>query len=142
MSSLNKVILIGNLGRDPESRYMPNGDCATSFSIATTDKWKDKQTGKPKQSTEWHNITAFRKLGEICGQYLKKGSQIYCEGKLVTQKYTDKDGIEKYSTKVIIDTMQMLGGKQSESSEEKNPKQEKTILDGGLNDDIDDQIPF
>lgn len=122
MSSLNKVILIGNLGRDPETRYMSNGDCITSFSIATSEKWIDKQTSEKREQTEWHNITAFRKLGEICAKYLKKGSSIYCEGKLNTQKYVDKDGLEKYVTKIIIDSMQMLGNGPADQTVKKEQK--------------------
>ncbi len=112
MASVNKVIIVGNLGRDPETRYMPSGDAITNIAVATTDKWKDKGTGEQKEATEWHRISFFGKLAEIAGQYLKKGSQIYVEGKLRTRKYTDKDGVEKYSTEIVGDTMQMLGSRQ------------------------------
>ncbi len=112
MASVNKVIIVGNLGRDPETRYMPSGDAMTNIAVATTDKWKDKATGEQKEATEWHRIAFFGKLAEIAGQYLKKGSQVYVEGKLRTRKWTDKDGIEKYSTEIIADTMQMLGSRQ------------------------------
>ena len=112
MASVNKVIIVGNLGRDPETRYMPSGDAMTNIAVATTDKWKDKATGEQKEATEWHRIAFFGKLAEIAGQYLKKGSQVYIEGKLRTRKWTDKDGIEKYSTEIIADTMQMLGSRQ------------------------------
>ena len=112
MASVNKVIIVGNLGRDPETRYMPSGDAMTNIAVATTDKWKDKATGEQKEATEWHRISFFGKLAEIAGQYLKKGSQVYVEGKLRTRKWTDKDGIEKYSTEIIADTMQMLGSRQ------------------------------
>ena len=112
MASVNKVIIVGNLGRDPETRYMPSGDAMTNIAVATTDKWKDKSTGEQKEATEWHRIAFFGKLAEIAGQYLKKGSQVYIEGKLRTRKWTDKDGIEKYSTEIIADTMQMLGSRQ------------------------------
>ena len=112
MASVNKVIIVGNLGRDPETRYMPSGDAMTNIAVATTDKWKDKATGEQKEATEWHRIAFFGKLAEIAGQYLKKGSQVYVEGKLRTRKWTDKDGIEKYSTDVIADSMQMLGSRQ------------------------------
>jgi single-strand DNA-binding protein len=115
MASINKVILVGNIGRDPETRYMLSGEAVTSIALATTDKWKDKQTGEQKEATEWHRISFFSKLAEIAGQYLKKGSQVYIEGRLRTRKYTDKDGVEKYSTEVIADTMQMLGGRQGPS---------------------------
>ena len=93
MASVNKVILVGNLGRDPEVRYLPNGDAVANIAIATTDKWKDKQTGEAKEQTEWHRVSFFGKLAEIAGQYLNKGSQVYIEGKLQTRKYTDKDGV-------------------------------------------------
>lgn len=112
MASVNKVIIVGNLGRDPETRYMPSGDAITNIAVATTDKWKDKATGEQKEATEWHRISFFGKLAEIAGQYLKKGSQVYIEGKLRTRKYTDKDGVEKYSTEIVADTMQMLGSRQ------------------------------
>lgn len=112
MASVNKVIIVGNLGRDPETRYMPSGDALTNIAVATTDKWKDKATGEQKEATEWHRIAFFGKLAEIAGQYLKKGSQVYIEGKLRTRKYTDKDGVEKYSTEIVADAMQMLGSRQ------------------------------
>jgi single-strand DNA-binding protein len=112
MASVNKVIIVGNLGRDPETRYMPSGDALTSITVATTDSWKDKTTGEKKEQTEWHRISFFGKLAEIAGQYLKKGSQVYIEGSLRTRKYTDKDGVEKYSTEIKAETMQMLGSRQ------------------------------
>lgn len=112
MASVNKVIIVGNLGRDPETRYMPNGDAVTNVAVATTESWKDKNTGEKKELTEWHRITFYRKLAEIAGQYLKKGSQVYVEGKLQTRKWTDKDGNERYTTEIIADTMQMLGSRQ------------------------------
>jgi len=111
MASVNKVIILGNLGRDPETRYMPSGDAMTTISIATTDSWKDKSSGEKKESTEWHRVTFFGKLAEIAGQYLKKGSSVYVEGSLRTRKYTDKDGVEKYATDIRADSMQMLGGR-------------------------------
>jgi single-strand DNA-binding protein len=111
MASLNKVQIIGNLGRDPETRYMPSGDAMTTITVATTENWKDKQTGEKKEATEWHRITFFGKLAEIAGQYLKKGSQVYVEGSLRTRKYTDKDGVEKYATDIKADEMKMLGGR-------------------------------
>jgi single-strand DNA-binding protein len=111
MASLNKVQIIGNLGRDPETRYMPSGDAMTSITVATTETWKDKATGEKKEATEWHRITFFGKLAEIAGQYLKKGSQVYVEGSLRTRKYTDKDGVEKYATDIRADEMKMLGGR-------------------------------
>lgn len=112
MASVNKVIIVGNLGRDPETRYMPSGDAMTTIAVATTDSWKDKTSGEKKEQTEWHRITFFGKLAEIAAQYLKKGSQVYIEGSLRTRKYTDKDGVEKYATDIKADTMQMLGSRQ------------------------------
>ncbi|BEV17254.1 single-stranded DNA-binding protein [Herbaspirillum sp. DW155] len=112
MASVNKVIIVGNLGRDPETRYMPNGEAVTNIAVATTESWKDKNTGEKKELTEWHRITFYRKLAEIAGQYLKKGSQIYVEGRLQTRKWQDKEGVERYTTEIIADTMQMLGGRQ------------------------------
>jgi single-strand DNA-binding protein len=110
MASVNKVILVGNLGRDPDMRYLPSGDAVANLALATTDKFKDK-SGEMKEATEWHRISFFGRQAEICGQYLKKGSQIYVEGSLRTRKYTDKDGVEKYATEIRGDRMQMLGSK-------------------------------
>ncbi|OAJ70641.1 single-stranded DNA-binding protein [Methylobacillus sp. MM3] len=110
MASVNKVILVGNLGRDPEMRYMPSGDALASFSIATTDTWKDK-SGQRQERTEWHRISMFGKQAEIAGQYLKKGSSVYIEGRLQTRKWTDKEGHERNTTEVVADRMQMLGGR-------------------------------
>jgi len=112
MASVNKVIIVGNLGRDPETRYLPSGDAVTNIAVATTNSWKDKATGEKREETEWHRISAFGKLAEIMAQYLKKGSQVYIEGSLKTRKYTDKDGVEKYATEIRADTMQMLGSRQ------------------------------
>ena len=112
MASINKVIIVGNLGRDPENRYLPSGEQVTSIAVATTDRWRDKATGEQKEATEWHRISFFGKLAEIAGQYLKKGSQVYIEGRLRTRKYTDKEGIDRYATEIIADTMQMLGSRQ------------------------------
>ena len=116
MASVNKVILVGNLGRDPETRYMPDGGAITNISIATTSSWKDK-SGEKQEATEWHRISFFGKLAEIAGEYLKKGSQVYVEGKLRTRKWQDKDGQDKYTTEVIADAMQMLGGRQGMGGE-------------------------
>ncbi len=116
MASVNKVIIVGNLGRDPETRYMPSGEPITTINVATTDTWRDKASGEKKENTEWHRITFFGKLAEIAGQYLKKGSQVYVEGSLRTRKYTDKDGVEKYATDIRADSMQMLGGRQGMGS--------------------------
>jgi len=110
MASVNKVILVGNLGRDPEMRYMPSGDAIASFSVATTDNWKDKN-GQKQERTEWHRISMFGKLAEIAGEYLKKGSSVYIEGRLQTRKWQDKEGNERQTTEVVADRMQMLGGR-------------------------------
>ena len=112
MASINKVIIVGNLGKDPEVRSFPNGDRVANVTIATTDKWKDKQTGEMKEATEWHRVVFNGRLAEIAGQYLRKGSQVYVEGSLRTRKWTDKDGAEKFTTEIRADQMQMLGGRQ------------------------------
>lgn len=112
MASVNKVILVGNLGRDPEVRTFPNGDRVANVTIATTDKWKDKQSNEMKEATEWHRIVFNGRLAEIVEQYLRKGAQIYVEGSLRTRKWTDKDGQEKYTTEIRADQMQMLGSRQ------------------------------
>ena len=116
MASVNKVILVGNLGRDPETRYMPDGGAITNISIATTSTWKDK-SGEKQEATEWHRIAFFGKLAEIAGEYLKKGSQVYVEGKLRTRKWQDKDVQDKYTTEIIADAMQMLGSRQGMGGE-------------------------
>ncbi|MFH1820167.1 MAG: single-stranded DNA-binding protein [Pseudomonadota bacterium] len=110
MASVNKVILVGNLGHDPEMRYLPSGEAVANLAIATTDKYKDK-TGQMVEQTEWHRVSFFGRTAEVCGQYLKKGSQVYVEGSIRTRKYTDKEGIEKYATEIRGDRMQMLGGR-------------------------------
>ena len=112
MASVNKVIIVGNLGRDPEMRSFPSGDQVANVTIATTDRYKDKATGEFKEITEWHRVSFFGRLAEIAGQYLRKGSQVYVEGSLRTRKWTDKDGQEKYSTEIRADQMQMLGSRQ------------------------------
>ena len=112
MASINKVIIVGNLGRDPEMRTFPSGDQVANVTIATTDKWKDKQTGEMKEATEWHRVVFNGRLAEIVGQYLRKGSQVYVEGSLRTRKWSDQAGVEKYSTEIRADQMQMLGGRQ------------------------------
>ena len=108
---INKVILVGNLGKDPETRYMPNGKAVTNFSIATSESWKDKQTGEQREQTEWHNIVMYDRLAEIAAEYLKKGSQVYVEGKLRTRKWQDKEGKDRYTTEINCNEMQMLGGR-------------------------------
>jgi len=145
MANLNRFTGIGTLGRDPEVRYMPSGSAVTSFSIAINEKWKDKQSGEQKESTEWVNVTAFNRLAEICRDYLKKGSQVYIEGKLKTDKY-QKDGVDVYSTKVIIHTMQMIGGKQESNGNapQQNSQNQRQQSSPPQNFDNfeDNQIPF
>ena len=114
MASVNKVILVGNLGRDPEVRTFPSGDRVANVTIATTDKWKDKQSNEMREATEWHRIVFNGRLAEIVEQYLRKGAQIYVEGSLRTRKWTDKDGVEKYTTEIRADQMQMLGSRQGQ----------------------------
>jgi single-strand DNA-binding protein len=145
MASVNKVIIVGNVGRDPETRYMPSGDAVTNISVATSDRYKDKQTGEMKENTEWHRIAFFGKLAEIAGQYLKKGSQVYVEGRLRTRKWTDQSGQEKYSTEIIADSMQMLGARMAGSGDTgdrpKSPESTPSQAPGGLGA-MDDDIPF
>jgi single-strand DNA-binding protein len=130
MASVNKVILIGNLGKDPETRYMPNGDAVTNITVATTETWKDKN-GEKQEKTEWHRITFYRKLAEIAGEYLKKGAPVYVEGRLETRKWTDKAGVERYTTDVIASDMKMLGKKDGGSSQGSKPT-------SGASDPFDD----
>ena len=108
---INKAILVGNLGKDPETRTLPSGGAVTNFSVATTESWKDKTSGEKKEQTEWHNIVLFGKLGEIAAQYLKKGQQVYIEGRIQTRKWQDKEGKDRYTTEIVANDMQMLGGK-------------------------------
>lgn len=132
MAGVNKVILIGNLGKDPEVRYMPSGGAVSNTSLATSETWKDKN-GEKQERTEWHNIVFFEKLAEIAANYLRKGSKIYVEGKLQTKKWQDKEGNDRYTTQVVVQTMQMLDGKKRESGE---PMEEEE------NQDFDNDIPF
>jgi single-strand DNA-binding protein len=154
MASVNKVILIGNLGKDPETRYLPSGEALTSFSIATSETWKDKTSGEKKEATEWHRISAFGKLAEICGEYLRKGSQVYIEGSLRTRKWQDKEGQDRYTTEVRADQMRMLGsrgGGDGGGSAMREPaaaasggggSKAPAKKSGGSFDDMDDDIPF
>lgn len=143
---INKVILIGNLGQDPETRYMPSGGAVTNLRVATNESWKDKQTGEQKDRTEWHNVAMFNRLAEIAAEYLRKGSQVYIEGKLRTRKWQDRDGNDRYTTEIIADEMQMLGGRGGGGSSfgDSGPRQSS----GGDRqspppaDDFDDDIPF
>jgi single-strand DNA-binding protein len=148
MASVNKVIIVGNLGRDPEMRYMPSGDAIANVAVATSYKSKDKNTGEQKELTEWHRISFFGKLAEIVGQYLKKGSTVYVEGRLQTRKYTDKDGVEKYSTDIVAESMQMLGGRPDAGGEQQTApqpaarQQPKPAPRPSAAPDFDDDIPF
>jgi single-strand DNA-binding protein len=159
MASVNKVIIVGNLGADPETRYTPGGDAVTNIRVATTDKWKDKASGEMKEATEWHRISFFGRLAEVAGEYLKKGSQVYVEGSLRTRKWQDKDGQDRYSTDIRGDVMQMLGrregsgaprdegaprggesrGGEAKGGGEAKPAQKKPA---GKFDDMEDDIPF
>jgi single-strand DNA-binding protein len=149
MASVNKVIIVGNLGADPETRYTPSGDAVTNIRVATTDRWKDKASGEMKEATEWHRISFFGRLAEVAGQYLKKGSQVYVEGSLRTRKWQDKDGQDRYSTDIRGDVMQMLGRREgageppSERSEPRGePKAAPAKKPAGKFDDLEDDIPF
>ncbi len=148
MASLNKVILIGNLGKDPEMRFLPNGDAVANFSIATSESWKDKTTGVKQEKTEWHNIVAFGKLAKIVEQYLKKGTSIYAEGRLQTRKWTDKTtGQDRYSTEIVIDQMKMLNGAPAGggSSQAPSPAPQRAAAPAAAPqkfDDFEDDIPF
>ena len=159
MASVNKVIIVGNLGKDPETRYAPSGDAVTNITVATTETWKDKATGEKREATEWHRVVFFGKLAEIAGQYLKKGSQVYLEGKLKTRKWQDKDGADRYTTEINADELKMLGGKgdgqqdgqtaprQSvpaprQQTPAQRPQAPQKPASGGGFDSMDDDIPF
>jgi single-strand DNA-binding protein len=146
---INKVILVGNLGGDPEIRYSGGGSAIASFSVATSESWTDKQTGQKQERTEWHSLTAFGKTAEIIGEYAKKGRQVYIEGRLKTDKYTGKDGVERYSTKVIVEVFQLLGGAGGEGGERsqgnapaQQPRSAPPPDDYGTRGFDDDDIPF
>lgn len=143
MASVNKVILVGNLGADPETRFMPNGDAVANIRLATTESWKDKASGEKKEITEWHRVVLYRKLGEIAGQYLKKGSAVYIEGRIRTRKWQDKEGQERYTTEIEANEMQMLGGKPAGESAPSQPKPQRNAqgAQGGAFED-DGEIPF
>jgi single-strand DNA-binding protein len=128
---INKVILVGNLGADPETRYTAGGGAITNIKIATSESWKDKTTGENVEKTEWHRVTFFNRLAEIAGEYLKKGRQVYVEGKLSTRKYTDKDGIERYATDIIADEMQMLGTGMGGGGGERTERSDRGGADSG-----------
>jgi len=133
MSSVNKVILVGNLGQDPEVKYMPSGGAVTNISIATTDTWQDKTSGERKEKTEWHRVVFFNRLAEIAGEYLKKGSQIFIEGNLRTRKWQDQNGQDRYTTEIVAREMQMLSGK-SDNNENprRDPDSKSDILIGDI----------
>ena len=151
---VNKVIIVGNLGGDPETRYMPSGSAVTNFTVATNESWKDKQTGEQKERTEWHKVVIFDRLAEIAAEYLRKGSQVYIEGKLRTRKWQGQDGQDRYTTEIIADEMQMLGGRGGAGGsfgggQQGGGQQGGSQQGGGGNappqpgpDDFDDDIPF
>jgi single-strand DNA-binding protein len=156
---INKVILVGNLGADPDTRYMPSGKAVTNIRVATSESWKDKQTGDMQERTEWHSIVMYDKLGEIAAEYLRKGSQVYIEGKIRTRKWQDKEGKDRYTTEIIADQMQMLGGRGGgggASSEPREPRGQSRqpaaddrsdrstahADEGGGGGEFDDDIPF
>ena len=140
---LNKVTLIGRVGKDPEIKYLSSGKAVANFSIATSESYKDKQTGEKVEKTEWHNISAFDRLAEIIGEYVKKGALLYVEGKIQTRKY-EKDGVERYATSILINEMKMLGGRSEGDNQQ--PQQRRAApaaqSQGGGFDDMDDDIPF
>lgn len=145
MASVNKVILVGNLGRDPETRYLPDGSAVSTLNVATTDTWKDK-SGEKQEKTEWHRVSLFGRLAEIAAEYLKKGSQVYLEGRLQTRKWQDKEGHDRYTTEIVADRLQMLGGRASggpetPSTSSNNSKTTSTTGTSGY-DDFADDIPF
>ena len=151
MASVNKVIVVGNLGKDPETRFLPDGKAVCNFSVATTDKWTDKATNEKKEATEWHRVSSFGRLAEICGEYLKKGSQVYIEGKLRTRKWQDKEGQDRYTTEIIADAMQMLGSRSGMGGGEPRAEMREPPAAGesrpakkpaGQFQDMDDDIPF
>lgn len=137
-SGINKVIILGNLGNDPEVKYLPNGDAVTNFSIATGESWNDKQTGEKVEKTEWHRVVAFRKLGEICGEYLKKGSKVYIEGKLQTRKWQDQSGGDRYTTEIVANDMQMLDSRNANASAPSQGQQQHQI--GQMTQDLANQV--
>lgn len=148
MSSLNKAMIIGNLGAEPDTRYMPSGDAVTNLSIATSEKWKDKQTGEPKERTEWHRVALFGRTAEVAAEYLHKGSKVYIEGQLQTRKWQDKDGHDRYTTEIKGQRLVMLDSKGSgQQSGQPSGQQQRNepAQDGGGQpgpDDFDDDIPF
>ncbi len=139
---VNKVIIIGNLGQDPETRYMPSGSAVTNLRVATNESWKDKQTGEQKDRTEWHRVAMFGRLAEIAAEYLRKGSQVYIEGKLRTRKWQDKDGNDRYTTEIVADEMQMLSGRSGGGAPAMSDSPPASAAVQPSGDDFDDDIPF
>jgi single-strand DNA-binding protein len=142
MAGINKVIIVGRLGNDPEVRYTPSGSAVANFSVATSDEWKDKNTGEKKERTEWHRIVAWNKLGEICGEYLAKGRQVYVEGRLQTRTYEDKDGVKRYMTEIIATDVQFLGGRETGSGRTGDSSPSRDMPGGQAPGPVDDDIPF
>lgn len=144
MSGVNRAFIIGNCGQDPETRYMPSGGAVTNVSIATSEKWKDKQTGESKEKTEWHRVVFFNKLAEIAAEYIRKGTQIYVEGQLQTRKWQDKQGTDHYSTEIIGRSMQLLGGRPDGGSSTARPQSQSQSqgYQAPPIDDFEDDIPF
>lgn len=143
MASVNKVILVGHLGKDPDVRYLLNGDQVTNISVATSESWTDKTSGEKKEETEWHRVVFFRRLAEIAGQYLKKGSQVYLEGRIKTRKWQDSDGNDRYSTEVHADQMKMLGGRgRSDGGEPREPEASPAAPAPGTGGLDDGDVPF
>ena len=140
---INKVIIVGNLGADPDSRAMPSGNAVTNISVATSESWNDRDTGEKQEKTEWHRVVFFNRLAEIAAQYLKKGSQVYVEGKLQTRKWEDKEGNERWTTEVVANQMQMLGDRMSNDMSNNNASSSQSSSDNDFStDEFDDDIPF
>ncbi len=140
---INKVIIVGNLGADPDSRAMPSGNAVTNISVATSESWNDRDTGEKQEKTEWHRVVFFNRLAEIAAQYLKKGSQVYVEGKLQTRKWEDKEGNERWTTEVVANQMQMLGDRMSNDISNDNASSSQSTSDNDFStDEFDDDIPF
>ena len=140
---INKVIIVGNLGADPDSRAMPSGNAVTNISVATSESWNDRDTGEKQEKTEWHRVVFFNRLAEIAAQYLKKGSQVYVEGKLQTRKWEDKEGNERWTTEVVANQMLMLGDRMSNDMSNDNASSSQSSSDNDFStDDFDDDIPF
>jgi len=157
MASVNKVIIVGNLGADPETRYLPSGEAVTNVRVATTDRWKDKQSGEMKEATEWHRISFFGRQAEVAGEYLKKGSQVYVEGSIRTRKWQDKEGQDRYTTEIRADRMQLLGSRSGSGEPRGEMRSDGPPAEGkaaepkgaaaakkpaGKFDDLEDDIPF